>query len=339
MRLHPASTLLLVGLLGGCNEYQLEDFGYVDVFNQNPAENVDILLVVDNSCSMQTYQTRLGQNFSQFISWFVGANINYQIAVTTTSLTSPDTRCSTSELDRIPAPGQFVDDVIITPATADAAGVFNDIVNVGTCGSGNEMGLEAGRLALSEPNLSGANAGFLRPEAALSLIFVSDEEDYSPLPVNEYINNFYDVKGQRDRDIFNASSLVIDQNVCGQISERGSRYLDVSRQTSGVSGDLCAQDFDSIVTELSLNASRLRDAFFLSASPNPANLHVFVEDIEITCDTGIWWLERRLDPAGEEQTVVVFDWQNLPQPSERVTVRYDEGNWEEGSWCVPVGGQ
>ncbi|TNE85106.1 MAG: hypothetical protein EP330_27270 [Deltaproteobacteria bacterium] len=328
------STLLLIGLIGGCSEYEVQDFGYVDVFNQNPAEDVDILLVVDNSCSMQTYQTRLGQNFSQFISWFVGANINYQIAVTTTSLTQPNPNCTSAEHARIPAPGQFVDNTVITPSTPDAASVFNTLVNVGTCGSANEMGLEAARLALSEPNLSGANAGFLRPEASLSLIFVSDEEDYSPLPVNEYINGFFDVKGQRDRHIFNASALAIDSDACVSFIERGSRYIDVAQQTSGVLGDLCSDDFESIVTELSLNASRLRDAFFLSSDPDPNNLHVFVEDTEIDCGTGIWWLEYRLDAAGEERTAVVFDWQNLPQPNERVSVRYEEGTWDPATFCT-----
>ena len=332
-----ASTLALLALLGGCSEYEVQDFGYVDVFNQNPAEDVDILLVVDNSCSMQSYQTRLGQNFSQFISWFINANVNYQIAVTTTSLTTPNPDCTASDHARIPAPGQFVDDVIITPDTPDAASVFNDIVNVGICGSANEMGLEAARLALSEPNLSGANAGFLRPEASLSLIFVRDEEDYSPLPVNEYINGFFDVKGQRDRDIFNASALAIDSGTCPTFIERGTRYIDVAQQTSGVLGDLCAQDFENIVTELSLNASRLRDHFFLTSEPDPSNLHVYVEEREIDCSEGIWWLERRLDASGEERTAVVFDWQSLPQPDERVSVRYEQGMWDETTFCVAGG--
>lgn len=330
--------LLVLGLLAGCSEYEIDDFGYVDIFNQNPAEDVDILLVVDNSCSMGPYQSRLGQNFSQFISWFVGANINYQIAVTTTSLTSPDPSCTAQETANIPLPGQFVADAVITPETADAAGLFDQLVNVGTCGSGFEMGLEAARLALSEPNLSGANAGFLRPEASLSLIFVSDEQDNSPLPVNEYINLFFDVKGQRDRHVFNASTLAVtDETICtasqAAASNEGTRYVDVAQQTSGVIGNLCDDDFESIVTDLSLNASRLRDSFFLSAEPDPANLHVYVDEAEISCATGIWWLERMPDAAGEERTAVVFDWESLPQPDQRVSVRYEEGEWTPETFC------
>ncbi|MCO4745297.1 MAG: hypothetical protein KC912_10960 [Proteobacteria bacterium] len=329
-------TPLLMLCLAGCSDYELTDFGFVDVFNQNPAEDVDILLVVDNSCSMQPYQTRLGQNFSQFISWFVDGNIDYQIAVTTTSITPSNEQCSAAELARIPPPGQLVQDTIITAATPDAATVFNSLVNVGTCGSASEMGLEAGRLALSEPNLSGANAGFLRPEASLSMIFVSDEQDGSPLPVNEYINHFFGVKGQRERDIFNASALAItDGTACGTTIPVGesTRYVDVARQTSGVLGNLCDDDFEHIVTELSLNASRMRDTFFLSANPNPEDLTVFVEEVEIDCVNGTWWLERLPDSDGVERTAVVFDWNSMPLANERISVRYNEGDWTSETFC------
>ena len=118
------ALLLALAMTAGCSEYDLTDFGYVDVFNQNPAEDVDILMVVDNSCSMSPYQARLGQNFSQFISWFVGANINYQIAVTTTSITDPEPSCTAAEVADIPNPGQLVDDVIITHLHYDHAGTL-----------------------------------------------------------------------------------------------------------------------------------------------------------------------------------------------------------------------
>ena len=57
---------------------------------------------------------------------------------------------------------------------------FEEMVVVGTSGSGIEMGLEAAKVALSEPLLSTDNQGFLR-EANLSLIFISDEDDFSPI--------------------------------------------------------------------------------------------------------------------------------------------------------------
>jgi hypothetical protein len=56
---------------------------------------------------------------------------------------------------------------------------FTANVFVGVVGSGKEQGLRTARLALSEPLLSGANAGFLRPGARLAVIIVSDDDDCS----------------------------------------------------------------------------------------------------------------------------------------------------------------
>ena len=60
---------------------------------------------------------------------------------------------------------------VLKPEHEDAKEIFEEMVVVGTSGSGIEMGLEAAKLALSEPLVSGDNSGFLRPEANLSLIF------------------------------------------------------------------------------------------------------------------------------------------------------------------------
>jgi hypothetical protein len=80
---------------------------------------------------------------------------------------------------------------------------FTQNVYVGVCGSGKEQGLEAMSRALSEPLLSGANAGFRRPGARLAVIIVSDDDDCSDpdhqgtsleptactsKPVDDYVN-------------------------------------------------------------------------------------------------------------------------------------------------------
>lgn len=328
------AALALAGI-AGCTEYDVIRAENVDVFFQEPAEAVDILMIVDNSGSMEPYQIQLGRNFEAFIEFFIGAQVDYHIAVTTTTMRKPTydpsyPQCSQADLDEIPDPGQIADNRVITPQTADAATVFRDLVNVGTCGSGYEMGLETARLALSPELLSTANYGFLRDEAALSIIFVSDEEDTSPYPVNEYINDFREVKGQRSREVFNASALVVtDASTCGGSgSSVGSRYIDVATQTHGIVGNLCAQDFAGIVTELSLNTSRLRDTFFLSREPDVRTLQVAVEDAAVPCDTGAWSFAF-VEEAGVSRPAVVFARDAMPAPGDRVSVRYNSGSGEE----------
>ncbi len=305
-------------------DYEYIEWDVVDIFYQNPTDAVDILMVIDNSGSMQPYQDELGTNFSQFLTYFIEADVDYQIAAVTTDVMNEEA-------------GEIRGQVINT-GTANAEQAFSQIVNVGVTGSGFEMGLEGAYQALTEPLVSTANADFLREEATLSLIFVSDEEDSSPLPVNDYINAFRDIKGQRSRDVFNASSLcVIREANCDSYSTRGDRYIDVAEQTNGVTGDICSDDFGSIVEELSLNTSRLRDTFYLSRWPDVTSLEVRVNDEIVACDHGSWTYAKVLDEFGEEQPAIVFERSQMPPSNSQLAVRYYDGSGESDNFCGGTG--
>ena len=67
-----------------CTEYSYTSARMTDVFQQNRMNTVDVLLVVDNSCSMVEEQDKLGSNFQSFIAAFEGVDVDWQIGVTTT---------------------------------------------------------------------------------------------------------------------------------------------------------------------------------------------------------------------------------------------------------------
>lgn len=311
--------------LAGCTEYDLTVFEGVEVFTQNPPDAVDILLVIDNSCSMEPYQQKLGANFDEFLTWFIEADVDYQIGVITTDMET------SSQSGRLLGR--------ITSDTENASARFDDLVNVGIEGSAFETGLWAAQAALSEPLVNGANDGFLREDASLSLIFVSDEEDASPAPVNDYINEFFELKGARSRNVFNASALtVMDKTQCSAQqaaqSTYGTRYVDVATQTGGLVGDLCADNFDTIVNDLSLNASRLRSTFYLSDSPRMDTLQVGLDDEIIPCDAGVWIYDVvPHEVTGDDRPAIIFQPGNVPAPNTRITVRYDYGSGAPGAFC------
>lgn len=311
------ALVLSVGLLAGCQEYELHVYDGADVFYQDPPSAVDILLVVDNSCSMDPYQQELSTNFEQFISFFTDANIEYQIGVVTT--------------DVIAADAGKIRGQIITPDTPDGNAIFQSIVQVGVTGYYYEMGLESAYLALTPPNVDDANGSFLRDDASLSVIFVSDEEDASPMPVYEYVRAFQDIKGQRQRDIFNASALVVtDESTCGAgtVSTRGDRYIEMAQQTGGVVGNICSNTFEDIVTELSLNASRLQDTFYLSSEPEASTIEVSIEETAMPCDEGTWTYQRI-----DDRPAVVFERGSMPPPSTQIAIRYDYGSGDPSNFC------
>lgn len=176
----------------------------VDTFDQNIRRKVDVLLVVDNSCSMIDEQNKLADNFDNFIEQFLVAEVDYQIGVVTTDM-----------VDETQS-GRLVGDTKIITSAMDfdlARDTFVDNVKVCATGSGFERGLMAAEAALSEPIISEENAGFLRDDAALSIVFVSDEEDGSARPVGEFLTFFKGLKGDagyRDDTLVNLSAVVGD---------------------------------------------------------------------------------------------------------------------------------
>jgi hypothetical protein len=330
--------LIAVFAGGGCIEYTPTQEAGLEVFDQNPPEAIDILLVVDNSGSMQPYQTQLGANFEAFISWFTEGNVDYQIAVTTTD---------DGNNPQVPnaARGRFVGPIITSdmdPVAAD--NLFGTEVNVGTSGTGVEVGLKTAYLALTDEDRNGDQISeFLRSDAELSIVFVSDEEDSSPWPVNDYINAFFELKGHRDRGVFNASALTVtDETECTE-SERaasspGTRYVDVASQTHGLIGNLCDSDFSHIVSELSLATSRMTDTYILESEPDASTIQVIVQvdgvDTEIPCDSGAWTYTRVEVPNEDgDQPAVIFDTSHLPPLGSRLTIRYLYGDGRVDAFC------
>ena len=178
-------------------------------------------------------------------------------------------------------------DLFLTPETEDPAEQFAELVSVGAGGVGIEMGLEAARTALSPELVDGPNAGFLRDDANLSLIFVSDENDYSPAPVDDYLRFFNDLKGQeayRYPGIVTISAVAgieepeyEGQPSCesdGGFATFGLRYVDLASRTQGATESICDDDFGPIAAELGLLASGLEIEFVLSDSANEETLVV-----------------------------------------------------------------
>ncbi len=157
----------------------------VDVFFQKTVRKVDILWVVDNSGSMQDEQTSLAANFGAFITDLASADppVDYHLGVITTDAAAErgvlrplatDASKRYIACNENGATGCNVPD----PETA-----FRQTIQVGTGGSPQEMQLLAAHRALTEPNTSGQNAGFLRDDAALYVIVVTDEGDGSCAPL------------------------------------------------------------------------------------------------------------------------------------------------------------
>lgn len=327
MRYHPADigsdtgVLFITIDLGGGNlqrtavplsgEGQLNPT-VTDTFQQLPTPKADVLFVVDNSGSMSEEQSSLGANLGSFLAFAQQEGIDFQLAVATT------------DVQNRAQSGRFVGNPrIITTQTPNANNAFRANVNVGTNGSGTERGLEAAYLALTDPLINTENAGFLRQDAALAVIVVSDEEDYSTRAVSFYENFLRNIKGFNNAGMFSFSAIVgTQQPRCtgpGGRADYAARYIQVAQNTGGVVESICNANWGQTLANIGLNSFGLRRQFILSSQPVPSTISVTVDGQIVPSVT----------PAGQQRwqyaqgsNSIDFQTGSVPQANATISVTY-----------------
>ncbi len=132
---------------------------------------LDLMIVVDDSGSMADHQTILSRNVPALAAKLAQFS-SLQVGVTTSSM---------DDRSRPGAKGKFLG----TPAVlTNALPNFKDLLaarlKVGINGSAEEMFFAPIIAALTPPLSNTINAGFLRPDAHLGVVIVTDTDDQSP---------------------------------------------------------------------------------------------------------------------------------------------------------------
>jgi hypothetical protein len=328
----------------------------VERFEQVTGRKVDVLFIVDNSGSMGEEQSNLRQNFSSFVAsartW--GTDLHLGVVTTQTDGTIPSPGGGNRN------PGELVGNPrIVTTRTPGWESVFSTNVNVGisnSSASASERGLESAYLALSDPPITdfgtpctsdadcggepyacvagvdngpracgGFNRTFLREDASLELVFLSDEEDQSRAPVTFYVDFFKNIKGFRNTSLFHASAIVGDTpRGCSSPNgeaDAGFRYLEVVNATGGEFGSICDRSFANVLRDIGNRAFGLRVDFFLSRVADRATVQVFNLN---GCGAGATrtgpatgWT---FDPAANS---ILWNAGSVPQPGRCFEVEYE----------------
>jgi hypothetical protein len=238
----------------------------VDVFSQHSVPTIDVLWVVDNSSSMQEEQEALAQNFGSFYDYLDHTGADFHIGVISTDIYNPAHQ------------GRLLGETpIISRDTPEAEAVFAQNVMVGIEGKGDEQGFRAAELALSEPLVSGPNAGFLRDDAYLFLIFVSDEDDHTFGDVAYYLRRFEQIKGIGNDGMVKVAAVVEQPDTDCPDAQPGTRYVELAADSGGLSVSICEQNFAGNLDALGFSAAGLKRAFDLSRTPIPQSVAVWVK--------------------------------------------------------------
>jgi hypothetical protein len=166
-------------------------------------DKMDIVFVVDNSGSMQEEQTNLASNFPQFASLLAAYTVNngqpldFRVALTTTGRdvdyqidlgggfgTFPQSEQGEN--------GEFYNNCNVQKRWLDRtdptmAQALACRANVGTTGPSIEMPLLMSKWALAE-RAADTNTGFLRDDALLAIVMITDEDDASTTDNNFTLN-------------------------------------------------------------------------------------------------------------------------------------------------------
>ena len=272
----------------------------VDLFTDSEAQKVDVLFVVDDSGSMTEEQGNLSDSFEAFIYEAASWDSDYQIGVTTTTVS----------LLELSGGVLFGSPPWVTNANWEK---FVNIVEVGVTGSGTEQGIWSAFIATGETLNSppaeaceadhdcglnrgcveglcqGLNYGFFREDAALEIVFVSDEDDQSPAELEEYLNHFRGIKGYDHPELLHMHAIVGPPGGCSSANgsaDAGLRYMNMAEATGGAMYSICELDFAKGLEGIGEIAFAAKMEYTLSQIPAPTTISVTIEGLPCPNMTG-----------------------------------------------------
>lgn len=261
-------------------------------FTQDDSANkVDILVINDNSYSMEVEQKKMAERFPSFVSAL--GDLDYQISMTTTDADSADPKLNLS--------GSVVNwagttSKVLTPSTANASNVFKNTIkraetigcgDRGDCPSGNEQPLKVSMLAMDKRFTN--NAGVFRDNVDLAIVVLSDEDEMSNGPVTatkpaEVINRFQALFGKtKSLRVFGivvqsgddkCRKAQLAQTEGGNGAFYATHVEELARLTGGSTKSICDADYSSSLADISKSVRKLVGTFELGGTPKLGSVKV-----------------------------------------------------------------
>lgn len=222
---------------------------YAEMFTQPSLTNgFDIIWVIDRSGSMNNHDAELLMGIEQMLT-YLPIDLQWRIGIISTD---PDEALANENFPLVP--GDTIDDAI-------------DMVDA----LGNQWG-EAGLEALYNYMALGAySSTWLRYDAGLLIVFVSDEDDQSMTMEPSDIVDYLHVA----RTTSAVSAIVgLDESSCAD--QVGERYLEVVTAKHGTSLDICSNSWTAGV-EAATQALEPYESWPLTHFPVPETISVFID--------------------------------------------------------------
>lgn len=286
----------------------------LETFFQPPGVPADFIWLFDTSGSMSDDAAKVRDNFGVFMTALSQLDIDYQMAIITTSLDDS---------------GEFQGDF----GAEDKRWITRDMGEEGIQQflleiqdqytrdkQTDERGLDSLNIALSEDKLSTIHAGFVRPNARLVITAFSDEDDHSLMSPANVAQRLRTVKASGG-DIVFSSIVGTGSPVC--YDEEGISFMQLSYEFGGYVENVCSSSYTQLMATLGSYGSSAESIFELSAIPEVAygfTVTVDGEPLEQSASAD--------DPTGwhydAEQNAIVFGVLSVPPSGSEVNITYVE---------------
>lgn len=247
------------------------------------ANQVDILVIFDDSSSMLQDNNKLASRLSGFVTSLQNSNIDWQMCITSTD---------TNYYNGRPIQWSGTSTRVVNKNTPNLNSVFQQtIADNGAGGSNDERGIRAAIKSIE--NNSNANYRCYRPEAALAVVLLSDEDERSVGGVKSYDPVQYQPLEDLDhpasfvsqvRSTFNTStftkkvafnSIVVRDSYCqalqfaqGTPSFLGTKYRELSSLTGGHVGNICDTDYSANLNYFATGIANTLSELTLDCTPS-----------------------------------------------------------------------
>jgi hypothetical protein len=300
----------------GCSKH---DFGTIptsEVVVQESDWNakVDFLILVDNSPSMLKYQTRLAKEIPDMVAALEDAGIDAHFAIVTTTMNNT-------------SGGRFVGTPrFLTSQSEDLVASLQKRVELGETGSNVERGFEAILKALSPSYLAAEGAGFLRDEALLSLVLLTNENDYSdisPAKVGAFLDELKPpIQAQRTTYrnwVANHLGVLDLEGSCRSsegFNEPSEEFMALADISGGIKASICDSSFGDAVANIKKRLIEVLTDFRLPRQPIEDSIKVFVNGKEIPEDDLNGWSYIK------EGNLIRFNGNALPNPDAKIAIDF-----------------
>jgi hypothetical protein len=280
---------------------------------------VDVLWVIDNSFSMLTKQTNLANGFSSFANVFVNKGFDFHMAIITTDVSGTG---QNGEFQGAPA--------IFTSSTANFVSTFATNVQVGQGGDAQAKSLDAIQLALTAPNLTGVNAGFLRSDAHLAIIQLSDADDddstASTADTLTFLDDLkpekFDVISRTYKKNYTVSAVgvddIADPDCAGLLPliEEAVKFKSLVNSTNGSFASICKNDFSDGLSSISQRIAEAITEISLARTPDTTTLTVSFNGVAVPNDgtNGYTYVS--------DGNKIVFHGSYIPQDQTSIGINY-----------------